>query len=301
MTPIPSVHVTEFTDPGCVWSWSSEPMLRWLRRRYGDQVAWTRVFGVQVDELSRTHPGADPVADAERFRGEWLAVAAHTAAPITAHLAWMHRSTRPACEAALAAEAQGTDVADAVLRRLREAVYVDGRPPDSPARVADALRGVPGLDLDALLELAADPTTGAAIDDHWARTRRPAPEVVDRSGPGPNPGAAKADGQHLRYGFPTLVVDGPGARAVLSGWSAPEGFAAEIERVAGGTLVVDSGPWDRDELLEEHGTLTLPELRLLAGSETPPARAIRVDTATTSLWVHPALAEARLADPRATA
>jgi predicted DsbA family dithiol-disulfide isomerase len=295
------VQITEFTDPGCVWSWSSEPTLRWLRRRYGDQVAWERVFGVQVDDLARTHPGADPVADAERFRQDWLAVAGHTGAPIAQRLRWWHRSTRPACTAALAAEEQGGAVADAVLRRLRELAYVDGTPADTPQRLADGLRGVPDLDVERLLERAAAAPTAARVDDHWARTRRPDPAVIDRTGPGPNPGAAKADGEHLRYGFPTLVVDGPGGHAVLSGWYDPRVFAAQIEEAAAGTLTPDEGPWDADELLEQHRTLTLPELRLLTGSEQPPAAAIRVDTATSPLWLHPAEAEVRVGTARAIA
>ncbi len=55
------IEVTEFTDPGCVWSCSSEPKLRWLRHHYGEQVAWRRVFGIQVDDLRLSFPDRDAV------------------------------------------------------------------------------------------------------------------------------------------------------------------------------------------------------------------------------------------------
>ncbi|HEY5334176.1 MAG TPA: DsbA family protein, partial [Solirubrobacterales bacterium] len=117
-----TIEVTEFTDPGCVWSWSSEPKLRWLRHHYGEQVAWRRVFGIQVDDLKLSFPDRDAVASAEAWRADWLAVAAQSGAPITSHLEWMLASSRPASKAAKAGEAQGEEIADAVLRRLREAV-----------------------------------------------------------------------------------------------------------------------------------------------------------------------------------
>ncbi len=131
-----TIEVTEFTDPGCVWSWSSEPKLRRLRRQYGDRVAWRRVFGIQIDDVKLSFPDRDPVDGAEEWRADWLAVAAHSGAPITPRLEWMHASTWPASRAAKAAEAQGDEVAEAVLRRLREAVFVDGRPADNPERIA---------------------------------------------------------------------------------------------------------------------------------------------------------------------
>src|ERR1700754_2892671 len=141
-----TIEVTEFTDPGCVWSWSSEPKLRRLRLQYGDRVAWRRVFGIQIDDVKLSFPDRDPVDGAEEWRGgrgppppppparrrarrggraACRPAAAHPAAPITPRLEWMHASTWPASRAAKAAEAQGPEVADAVLRRLREGVFVD--------------------------------------------------------------------------------------------------------------------------------------------------------------------------------
>ncbi|MGH2941048.1 MAG: DsbA family oxidoreductase, partial [Solirubrobacterales bacterium] len=200
-----TIEVTEFTDPGCVWSWSSEPKLRRLRLQYGERVAWRRVFGIQIDDVKLSFPDRDPVDSAEDWRADWLAVAAHSAAPITSRLEWMHTSTWPATRAAKAAEAQGDAIAEAVLRRLREAVFADGRPADSPERIALALDGIPGLDFEALLDDLDSPAVAAATAADYDLTRDPHPDVVGLKEDGPHPGAAKAEGPILRYSFPTLI------------------------------------------------------------------------------------------------
>ncbi|MGD9696234.1 MAG: DsbA family protein [Thermoleophilia bacterium] len=288
-----TVEVTEFTDPGCIWSWSSEPTLRWLRRRYGSQITWRRVFGIQIDDIALTHPDRDPDADAERFREDWLDVSVHTGAPVCTRLAWMHRSTVPASAAALAAQEQGDVVAEAVLRRLREAVFVDGRPADTPDRIVAALAGVDGLDIVRLVRRAEEPDVRAVIDEHFSLTRDPHPDVLGRTGPGPNNGAARPHGDHVRYGFPTLIARGPGGERVLSGWRSPEAHARDLEAVAAGTLVADTSLLDAAEALRRYRSLTAVELDLLTGGGQPPEGAVRVETATTAVWLHPAEADAR--------
>lgn len=283
------VEVVEHTDPGCVWSWSAEPQLRWLRRHHGASLRWRRVLGVQVDRLAASHPTRDAVRDAEAFRRDWLDVAAHTDAPVPVRLERMHRSTRPAALAARAAEGQASagrpGVADAVLRRLRETVFVHGRPADTRDRLVDALAGVPGLDLERLL---ADVDTSSVLDSvqaDWEETRRPHPAVVGRTGPGPNPGAAKPDGELLRYAFPTLLVSGPGGERIVAGWFGVDELDDAV-RAAGAPAADLAATLDPDDALARYGTLTLGDLRLTTGGREP-RDAVRVDTATTPLWVHP--------------
>ncbi|WP_051472204.1 DsbA family oxidoreductase [Patulibacter minatonensis] len=283
------IEVVEYTDPGCVWSWGSEPQLRWLRRHYGDQLRWRRVLGVQVDRLSETHPTRDAVRDAEAFRDDWLAVAVHTDAPVPVRLDRQHRSTRPASHAVRAAERQVTaehpDVADRVLRRLREAVFVHGRPADTRERIADALAGVDGLDLDRLLGDLDDPEVLASVQADWEETRRPHPAVIGRTGPGPNPGGAKPDGERTRYGFPTLLLRGPAGEEVVSGWNDVAALARAVESV--GARPVDTArTLDPDEALARYRTLTAADLRITTGGREP-LGAVRIDTATTPIWVHP--------------
>ena len=222
------VEVTEYTDPGCPWSWGSEPRIAWVRDRYGAVADWRRVFGVQMDGPA----GQDAEEAPEAMRERWLAMAAHTGAPITDELQRAHASTRPAALAAKAAEAQGPEIADAVLRRLREAFFVDGTPPDTTSRIAEALRDVPGLDLDALLAEMHSDTLVAALQRDFEETRAPRDEVIDLIAAGPHPGAAKQDGPHLRYGFPTLIIRGPAGERIVPGWRTPEEYREAFEAVA---------------------------------------------------------------------
>jgi predicted DsbA family dithiol-disulfide isomerase len=285
-----TIEVVEYTDPGCVWSWGSEPQLRRLRHHYGAQLAWRRVLGLQVDRLEQTHPGLDPVADAETFRTDWLAVAENTRAPVPTALAWMHRSTRPAAAAVHAAARQGSVAADRVLRRLREAVFVVGRPADDPARLAEALRGTDGVDLDRLLAELDDPAVLASVRADAAEARAPHPSVVGRTGPGPNPGAARPDGAGgLRYGFPTLLVRGPGGEEVVSGWLTADDLEAALLH-AGARPIDSATPLDPDTALARYRTLTVRDLELLTGGREPLGATV-IPTATTPVWAHPDEAE----------
>jgi predicted DsbA family dithiol-disulfide isomerase len=283
----PLVEVTEYTDPGCVWSWSSEPKLRWLRHRYGGALRWRRVFGIQLDALAERFPGADPVGSAEEFRGVWLEVSGHTGAPVTERLEWMHGSTRPAALAAKAAELQGDAVAEPVLRRLREAVFVVGRPADTPARIAAAVYGVPGLDIDRLIDDAASDAVEIAIGSDWEETRRPRQQVIGLDAPPPAPGGAVPDGDRLRYGFPTLIVRGPAGERVVPGWRDPAVYVEAVEAVAPALIGLGAPPLSAADALARYRSLDRRDLELLTGSAEPPADAIRVDTATEPLWLHP--------------
>ncbi|MBS0548841.1 MAG: DsbA family protein [Proteobacteria bacterium] len=290
-----SIEVIEFTDPGCVWSWSSEPKLRRLRHQYGDKVSWRRVFGIQVDDVRSSFPDRDPVDGAEEWRGDWLAVAAHSDTPITQRLEWMHSSTWPASRAAKAAELQGDAIAEAVLRRLREAVFVDGRPADDADRIAAALTGVPGLDLERLLDDLDSTAVATALGTDFDLTRDPHPDVVGLKEDGPHPGAAKAEGPVLRYAFPTLIVTGPEGERVMPGWRSLAQYEAAFEAVAPELRGTTPEVLDPADALARYRSLSGEDLRLLTCTDEPPSEAIGVATATTPLWLHPVEAESRAA------
>lgn len=283
---LPVVEVTEYTDPLCIWSWSSEPRLRALRLRYGAALRWRRVLGLQLGDPATTRPELDDAELAAAYHAGWLEVAAISGAPVGARLAWAHRSTRPASLAAKAAEQQGGDVADRVVRRLRQAAFVHGEPPDTAERIADALAGVPGLDLDRLLADADGPAVAAALARDVEEARQPRAEVVDLRAEGPHPGAARPDGDRLRYAFPTLIVAGAAGSVVLPGWRSPAEHDAALRAVAPGIRPVVELPRDPDELLAHYGSLTGVELATLAGG-VPPADAVLLPTRTAPVWLHP--------------
>ncbi|MEU0845260.1 DsbA family protein [Streptomyces sp. NPDC005962] len=160
----PLLRITEFTDAACPWAWGAEPAFRLLRQTLGPCAAWRRVFGILFDEDD--DPAPDPDAEArwyERFIGD---VTAHTGAPYAPRLHWLTRSSRPASLAAKASEAQGPEVAQRVVRRLRETTFVLGTPADSEDGIREAVRGVPGLDVGRLLtDLGSSQVRDAVRED----------------------------------------------------------------------------------------------------------------------------------------
>jgi 2-hydroxychromene-2-carboxylate isomerase len=216
-----ALDVVEYTDPACPWAWGSEPKFRELRARLGGGVRWRRVMGILFDEGEE--PAPDPIAEAKWYQAELEEISGYTGAPHPKHLHWVTRTSWPAALAVKAAEQQGSEIADAVLHRLRETIFVHGEPADTPERVAAVVQdGIAGLDVEALLHAAASDSVRAAVRADWAETRDPCAEVLTLEAAGRHPGRAKPLGEDpsdgYRYALPTLVFTGPGGRAVVPGW-----------------------------------------------------------------------------------
>jgi predicted DsbA family dithiol-disulfide isomerase len=276
----PVIEVSEYTDPGCPWSWTSEPRIRWVRRRYGGHVAWRRVFGIQLDGPE----GVDSDEAPEDVRRRWLAIAAHAHAPVGPRLLRAHTSTRPAARIAKAAELQGPGIADAVLRRLREAFFVVGNPPDNSEAISLALDGVPGLDLGALLDAAESAETFDAIEADVEETRAPVPSVIDLQDPGPHAGPARDDGHgRLRYGFPTLLLRSPLGERIVPGWRQLSEYQEAFEVLDPTLAQIPRGDLDASAALTLHRSLSGADLELI-GDGLVPEGAVRVDTDTVPLW-----------------
>lgn len=231
-----TLELVEYTDPACPWAWGSEPKFRRLRALLAERgvtVGWRRVFGILFDEGEP--PAPDPRAEAAWYLEELKEISGHTGAPVPARLSWVSATSWPASLAAKAAEQQGPEIAEAVLNRLRETTFVDGTPADTPERVLDAVRGLDGLDLDALAKAATGPQVLAAVRADWAETRAPCAEVMRITEPGRHNGRAKPLGEDpadgFRYALPTLVFAGPGGRAVVPGWRPLEQYL-DAARVA---------------------------------------------------------------------
>ena len=286
------VEVVEVTDPGCSWAWGSEPKIRLLRHRYGDRVAWRRVLGGLVEDMAVTTDDFDPVASVPRWRSYWEKVSGYTGAPWPATLWRMYTSTFPACAAAKAAEWQGVRIGDHVLRRLREATFVFGDPPVSAASMAAALTGIPGLDIDRLLEDAESPEVEAAFGSDREFARDPDPYVIGLDDPGEGSGRAKRDGDRRRYAFPTLLIAGPGGRAVVPGWKPLDRYLGALEVASPGITSEPPADLSPDEYLERWRTATDADFETGCGGVRPEA-ARWVDLGGGRLWLATIEAEER--------
>ncbi|WP_263165038.1 DsbA family protein [Streptomyces sp. SCSIO ZS0520] len=286
-----ALEVVEYTDPLCPWSWGSEPVFRQLRAGLAGRARWRRAYAILFDEDEE--PAPDPAAETAWYEGYVAEIAAHTGAPRADRLRRVAASSWPASQTAAAAELQGPQVAERVLRRLRETVFVLGVPADTPESALAAARGVPGLDADRLAADAASPAVRARVAADRAEARRPVPEVREAADGSPHPGAAKEtpDGE-LRYALPTLLFrSGDRYRAVPGrrGWAE---YAAAVASLCPEPLAAPA-PLAPAAALARFATLTGPEAAVLTTGSWPPPDAVRQETAGGPLWLHPSEAAAR--------
>ncbi|WP_043664970.1 DsbA family oxidoreductase [Streptomyces xylophagus] len=282
-----AVEVVEFTDPLCPWAWGSEPVFRRLRAALAGRVRWRRAYCILFDHDD--DPAPDPAAETAWYARYVEDISVHTHAPRARRLSRVAASSWPASLVAKAAEAQGAEVADRVLRRLRESVFVLGEPADTPESALSVVSGVPGLDLGRLATDAASAEVLERVRADRAEARRPVDEVLSVHGcESPHPGAAKEtpDGQH-RYALPTLLVRTAAEYRVVPGWRPYEEYVSAVTELSPGPLPAPT-TLDSAAALARYRTLTEPERVLLTdGGPWPPPGAVRVDTGNGPLWLHP--------------
>lgn len=283
--PAEGVEVVEYTDPLCPWAWGAEPVFRKLRASLPGSVRVRRVFAVLFDHDD--DPPPDPAAETAWYARYVEEISAHTRAPRAVRLSRVAAGSWPSSLVAAAAEAQGADVAERVLRRLRESVFVRGEPADTVDIALASVRGVPGLDP---VRLAADAASGPVLERiraDRAEARRPVADVFSPPGGSPHPGAAKeTPGGEYRYALPTVLVRAGGRHRAVPGLRPFDAYATALEELCPGVADVP-GPLSPTAALERYRSLSATELGLLTGGAEPPSHAVRVDTGNGPLWLHP--------------
>ncbi|MET7972350.1 DsbA family protein [Streptomyces mirabilis] len=294
----PALEVVEYTDPLCPWAWGSEPVFRRLRAALDGHVRWRRAYCILFDHDD--DPPPDPAAETAWYARYVEDISTHTQAPRALRLSRVAASSWPSSLVAKAAEPQGADVAERVLRRLRESVFVLGEPADTPALALSAVRGTPGLDSERLAADAASAAVLERVRADRAEARRPVGEVLSAHGGSPHPGVAKetADGEY-RYALPTLLIRTAAGYRAVPGWRSYEEYASAVEELCPG-LPQDPVTLTPVEALARYRSLTEPERRLLTHGPWPPADAVRVETGNGPVWLHPEEAAAHPAAHRGT-
>ncbi|MFW5972656.1 MAG: DsbA family oxidoreductase [Bacteroidota bacterium] len=124
-----AVAITYYTDPLCCWSWALEPHWRRLRYTFRDQITWHyRMGGLIADWASFSDPLQAIVRPAQ-MGPLWMQACELSAMPMCDTI-WVDdppATSYAACLAVKAAECQSGLAGERYLRRLREAVMVDGR------------------------------------------------------------------------------------------------------------------------------------------------------------------------------
>lgn len=178
---VPVLEISYFTDPLCCWSWGFEPQLRRLRYGFAGRIAWRpRMCGMIAD----WNGFSDPLNDVHRpaqMGPVWIQAGTITGMPIEPAV-WVHdapASSWPSCLAVKAAGLQSPEAADLYLRRVREAVMVEGRNIARDTVLDDIARAI-ARDRPDLLEIErfrsdfAGPEALAALEEdvREARFRR---------------------------------------------------------------------------------------------------------------------------------
>lgn len=235
----------------------------------------------------------DPVRAARRQPGYWRGVWEHTKMTYPVSMDRMYTSTEPACMAVKAAEQQSEDVARCVLRRLREATFVFGRPADDLERIVEAVRGVAGLDIDRLAEDFASEPVAKTFREDWDETRHPNEYVMTLDEDVPGNGRAKHTEGHWRFVFPTVIFRGPDGEVTVPGWKDYERYVDAIETVAPGTTSDPRPDPSVAQVFETWGTASATELEFLTGTADPPDGVVPIDTDEWRFFLVPAEAAAR--------
>jgi Thioredoxin len=200
--------------------------------------------------------------DHARLVMEWLDAAAETGMPIDPRV-WRRApisSTYPACQAVKAAAEQGERAAYAYLRRLREALMVEGRKLDhSEALVGEAASA--GLDLERFrIDLSSHASTeafGADLDEV-----RDVPDEARVVG-----GVAESE-RGRRISLPSAVFVGEdGSRHGV--WGRRPYAAHRKAALAAGAEPVNDAPLEPLDALERFGRCATRELEELSGRPSP--------------------------------
>jgi 2-hydroxychromene-2-carboxylate isomerase len=173
---MPSIIVTEYTDAGCPWAWSAEPMKWRLRWSYGDALAWRPrliVLAAGRDDYARRGFTTERMAAGlARFSREY-------GMPVETAQRPRMGATAPAARAVVATRLHASnELALAFLRRLRVHAMTDADALlDEDATILAAAREA-GIDAAVLERWLADPAVEQALRDDMAAARAPGPAAL---------------------------------------------------------------------------------------------------------------------------
>ena len=217
------MHVVEFTDAMCSWAWGTEPKLRLLHWRFDDQIdEWRYVMGHLVEDEHMAD--RDRVADAPGLTKYWKVVCDQTGMP-RPNLERSTAGSRASGLAVKAAQRQSQSATESVLRRMREATFVHGTPPDTPQRALEACSGATEVNHEALAADMDSTTVAEAYAADGEETRNPNEYVLNLEGDRPGIGRAREsrDGR-MRFVFPTLVIGSDAGQSTVPGWMPYEDY-----------------------------------------------------------------------------
>lgn len=231
---MPSIIVTEYTDAGCPWAWSAEPMKWRLRWSYGDALEWRLrliVLATDRDHYARRGYTTEMMAAGmARFSAEY-------GMPLETAPRPRLGATAPAARAVVAVRLHApAELAQALIRRLRvHAMTTSEALLDEDATILAAAAEA-GIDPAVLERWLADPAVEHALRDDMAAARTPGPAALALRHK-----LAETPEGGWRYTAPSLVftrardgetLEAPGFQPALAYEVAIANLEPELERRA---------------------------------------------------------------------
>lgn len=260
------ISATLYSDPACPWAYSESPALRVIEWRYGDQLDWRLVLiGLSEDASRYEQLGYTPLRGAlgqASFRGRY-------GMPFTAVPKSRMSASSRACRAVIAARIDYPGSEWRVFRALQLANFTTPLLLDDDAMLADALRGLAGIDADALVARLEAPDVLEAYEQDKRETRAAAGSAAELQGK-----TRVSDGP-VRFTAPSVVFAQNGTSLVAGGFQPVEAYDVLVANLAP-ALHREAPPETPEPLLQRFadGLTTQEVAALMTEGNDRPDRAV---------------------------
>ncbi len=256
------ISATLYNDPACPWAYSESPALRAIEWRYGDQLDWRLVLiGLSEDASRYEEMGYTPLRGA--LGQAWFRSC--YGMPFTAVPKSRMSATSRACRAVIAARIDYPGSEWRVFRALQLANFTTPLLLDDDAMLADALRGVPGIEADAVVARIGAPDVLDAYEKDRRETRTAAGSAAELQGK-----TRISDGP-VRFTAPSVVFAQNGTSLVAGGFQPVEAYDVLVANIDP-TLHREPPPETPEPLLKRFADgLTTQEVAVLmtSGNDRP--------------------------------
>ena len=159
------IEIIEFSDPVCTWCWGSEPVLRKLETRYGEQLQVKYIMGGLVKNIedfydSANDIGGDANESNRQIVSHWLQASQRHGMPVQEEgftlFSKEHPSTYPQNIAYKAALMESETLANKFLRNIREATATQARQTNKTGVLIE-IATESGLDIAKFIEMQKQP------------------------------------------------------------------------------------------------------------------------------------------------
>jgi putative protein-disulfide isomerase len=215
------IEIIEFTDPVCTWCWGSEPVLRKLEMRFGEQVKISYIMGGLVKDITSFYDsyndiGGDPDRSNKNIARHWVEASERHGMPVKSEgfklFSKEHPSTYPQNIAYKAAQMQDPTLANKFLRRIREASAAEARQTNTTEVLLELASEV-GLDIARFLDDFTHGSAQKAFEQDLVTTA-----------------------EYGARGFPSFLVKYREKEMVIRGYKRYEDFKALIGHLTGGEI-----------------------------------------------------------------